>query len=396
MTTVDHEHGDVLERGDALQRRNALARLALALVLFKAFLLLLAWSTTTFFPDLFQQRNYFGNFHWPPDRPPDQSDTLATWDAQHYLFLGTEGYHAGQQSIAFFPLYPWLIRVVAALPGIGPLTASLLLANGLSLAGLLLLHRFLASRHPGSADDTLLLTLAFPGALFFCFPYTESLFLLLAVATIVALARDRWLLAALPAFAIALTRPNGVLIGVAILYAAAAAWRRDRELSWQPLVALAAPALGFLAYLLFMRAATGSAFAGFAMQDAYNAKRSLGNFLHPLFVLHELVDVRTLHGVLYSLLDRLAFVFVMVALVPLWRMDRLLFWYALPMALVGPLSGSFVSYTRFACVLFPCQLVAARGLEGERRRPFLWLVLAAWFAIQIVLLVRHASFRWAG
>ena len=54
-----------------------------------------------------------------------------------------------------------------------------------------------------------------------------------------------------------------------------------------------------------------------------------------------------------------------MALVPLWRLDRMLFWYALPMALVGPLSGSFVSYTRFAAVLFPCHLVVAAASEAS-------------------------------
>src|SRR5262245_14946056 len=128
MSTVDHQRG------------NVLAHLALALVLLKVFVLLLAYSTTSFFPGFFNQYADYGKFHWPPDRPPDQSDTLATWDAQHYRFLATQGYHAGQQSIAFFPLYPWLVRAVAALPGIGPLTAALLVANALSLAALLLLY----------------------------------------------------------------------------------------------------------------------------------------------------------------------------------------------------------------------------------------------------------------
>ena len=56
-----------------------------------------------------------------------------------------------------------------------------------------------------------------------------------------------------------------------------------------------------------MRVATGDALAGFDMQDAYNAGRSLGNFLRPLAVLRELADVRMVHGVLDSLLDRAAF-----------------------------------------------------------------------------------------
>jgi hypothetical protein len=74
----------------------------------------------------------------------------------------------------------------------------------------------------------------------------------------------------------------------------------------------------------------------------------------------------------------------------------MLFWYTLPMAMVGPLSGSFVSYTRFAAVLFPCHLVVARLLGTERRRPFLWLTLAVWYGVQMVLLLRHVNFRWAG
>ena len=113
-------------------------------------------------------------------------------------------------------------------------------------------------------------------------------------------------------------------------------------------------------------------------------------------MLRAFFDVHAIHGVLYSALDRAVFVFVLVSLVPLWRWDRTLFWYALPMALVGPLSGSFVSYTRFAAILFPCHLVVARLLGTERRRPFLWLVLAVWYGTQWVLLIRHINFRWAG
>ncbi len=384
MTTVEHKRG------------NVLVRAALALLLFKIFVLLLALGSRSLLVGYFDPKAYYGNFHWPDDQPPTQATRVSTWDAQHYLFLATEGYQPGQRSIAFFPLFPWLIRLGAALPVLGTLASALLVANALSIAAVVLLHRFLERRHPGTEADSVLLLLAFPGALFFHFPYTESLFLFLAVAVLIAAARERWLLAAVPAFLISLTRPNGVLIGLALLYAVVTHWRRERRISAGPLVALAAPALGFATYLLFMRAATGNAFAGFDMQSAYNAKRSFGNILHPLSMLSELADGRFLHGVLYSLLDRAVFVFVAVTLVLLWRVDRMLFWYTLPMALVGPLSGSFVSYTRFAAVLFPCHLVLARLLGTERRRPFLWLTLAVWYTVQVVLLLRHVNFRWAG
>jgi hypothetical protein len=145
-----------------------------------------------------------------------------------------------------------------------------------------------------------------------------------------------------------------------------------------------------------MRASTGSAFAGFDMQAAFHAGRSVGNLFDLPLLFRTLVDVRVLHGIDHALLDRLVFLLVAATLVPLWRIDRTLFWFALPMALLGPLSGSFVSYVRFAAVLFPCQLVLARVLGGERRRPFLWLTLAVCYGLQIVLLLRHVNFRWAG
>jgi len=383
MTTVEQKRGDLL------------VPIAIAVVGFELFVLLLTGFVAPLFPGLFSTDAYQGNFHFAGDTPT-RATPFATWDAQHYLYLAGEGYAPGRPSIAFFPLFPWLIRALAVLPGIGPLTAALLIANGLALAAVLLLVRFVDRAHPGAGVETALLLLAFPGALFFHFPYTESLFLFLSVATLIALARERWLPAAAAAFALALTRPNGVLIGVALLYAAIACWRRTRKFPWPALVALAAPALGFAVYLLFMRGATGNAFAGLEMQGAFNAGRSLGNFLQPLSVLRELIDVRAPHSVLNSLLDRLVFLFVTATLVPLWRIDRLLFWYALPMALVGPLSGSFVSYTRFAAVLFPCSLVVARVLSGDRRRPLLWLTMAVWLVIQTALLIRHVSFRWAG
>src|SRR4029453_2951181 len=201
------------------------------------------------------------------------------------------------------------------------------------------------------------------------------------------------------------------------LYAAVSRWRRDGWLRSRPptaevtppraepglessplapLIALAAPLLGFLVYLLFMRVTTGDPFAGFEMQRAYNAGRSLGNLLHPFSILRELVDVRSFHGVLHSFLDRAVFLGVLASLVPLWRLDRLLFWYVLPMALVGPLSGSFVSYTRFAAVLFPCHWVLARTFAARQRRLGLWLTVAVFAALQVYLLLRHVEFRWAG
>lgn len=380
------------------QRRESrsLARLALALVLYKLLVLLIAVAAPYLLPGFFSESSWYGNFHWPPRREPGTLTTLETWDAQHYLYLAEEGYARRRMPIAFFPLYPWAIRALELLPGVDTLAAALLLSNGMSLSACLLLYRFLEERHPGLADGTLALLLAFPGALFFHFPYTESLFLFLALGVVFALDRESYVPAGLAALLLALTRPNGVLIGCVIAYHVFVRWRRGRGVGIPHLACLAAPALGLGIYMLFMQATTGDAFAGFEMQRAFHAGRSVENLVDLPLLLRNLVDARVLHGIDRSLLDRLSFLYVIATLVPLWRLDRTFFWYALPMALVGPLSGSFVSYTRFAAVLFPCHLVAAKLLAGEERRGFRYLTLASLLMVQTVLLARHANNWWAG
>lgn len=70
--------------------------------------------------------------------------------------------------------------------------AAMLLANALSLVGLGLLYR-LMERHCGAAlsRDALILLLACPGALFFSFPYSESLYLVLLMGFFWGLERER-------------------------------------------------------------------------------------------------------------------------------------------------------------------------------------------------------------
>ena len=73
-----------------------------------------------------------------------------------------------------------------------------------------------------------------------------------------------------------------------------------------------------------------------------------------------------------------------------------MFWFALPAALIGPLSGSFNSYVRYAAVLFPCFVVLGGVLATESRKPWLWAGSGVFFLLQALLLVRHVTFHWAG
>ena len=162
------------------------------------------------------------------------------------------------------------------------------------------------------------------------------------------------------------------------------------------LLCMSAPLLGLGTYFVFMKSATGDPFAGLEMQQAFHAGRSIANLFDVPALFRNLGSVEVIHGVEHSLLDRLAFLLVLATLVPLWRLDRAFFWFALPMALLGPLSGSLVSYTRFAAVIFPTHLVLAKVLSGRDRAFYRALTAAVFFTVQIVLLLRHATNHWAG
>jgi hypothetical protein len=349
------------------------------------------------FPRLFSDRMYWANYHGPVDVPPPAMIELQTWDAQHYLHLAEHGYTRGDPSIAFFPLWPYAIRAAAPVTGGDHFWAGLLLANALSIAALALLHR-LVLRRTGDrrvADTTLLVAAAYPGALFLSFPYSEALFLCLALAAMSALVEQRWRAAVLWAFFLPLTRGTGIFIGLPLMYACYRRWRDERRFPVRPFFAMAVPLLGLAAYFAFMYVRTGSPLAGFDAQGAFISQRSTLGLIDVPALLRALVDFEPGHAYRTSMLDRIWFLLFAASLVHLWRRDRLMFWYALPMGLLPPMT-SFMSYTRYLLLAFPVFMVAGQLLARDRAQPLRWALLGLLVALQALLALRHVSFLWAG
>src|SRR5438552_3436994 len=104
-----------------------------------------------------------------------------------------------------------LIRACSHFTGHNHLIAGLLLANLLSIAATALFHRFVTLYHGlQTANLATILLLAFPGALFFSFIYTESLFFLLIVLFFWFLFKENFLAAAVVGFFLPLTKAIGI------------------------------------------------------------------------------------------------------------------------------------------------------------------------------------------
>lgn len=345
-----------------------------------------------FFPDFFHRANFDANFHWPPEAAPQGiAAAFSAWDAQHYLYLSRFGYAPGGVSNNFFPLWPALIDLTG-----GTWLSAALLSNAFSFFALLLFYRYAALRRGESAGQTaLLLLLACPGALFFQFGYSESLFLLLCLLAFLFIERGRHEMAAGAVFLLTLCRPQGIMAAPAFWYVLTQTpVRRWKPAAW---ALAAAPLAGGAAYLLWMKASTGDAFDGFGVyRDYYPLAPSVRKLFDVPELLAALVDVRGAHAYLGSLLDRLWFVALLPALWLMARRDRSHFIYSACVGLIPAITLSFISYTRHFILAFPVFILAGELLSRENRRWPRRLILGAMAGIQAVLLIRHANNYWAG
>lgn len=219
---------------------------------------------------------------------------LDTYDAPRLLRLADRGYDPlipgylrgkpTTSNIAFFPLYPLLVRVVSAVPGISTLLAGYLVtavgglvaAAGLDRFGRRLLGGGAANGIDSRAARTAgLLFVAvwanWPHAVVLAMPYTEALYVALAVWAVLALLDGRWLTAGLLTLLAGATRSLGVAlagaVAIAALMAVVRALRERRTLPWRPVAAAVLAPLGVLAYWGYQWARTGRPDAWFWVQS---------------------------------------------------------------------------------------------------------------------------------
>ncbi len=147
---------------------------------------------------------------------------LALWqrfDTNWYLKIAQRGYAVNDGSVAFFPLYPLLIRLAGTLCFGNDLFAALLISNLAAIGVFHFVYRMADQlAYPQAAARTVLFLAVFPTSFFLLAGYTESLFLLLALGSLDAATRHRWTTAGLLGALAALTRLQGVLLIVPLLY----------------------------------------------------------------------------------------------------------------------------------------------------------------------------------
>ncbi len=185
------------------------------------------------------------------------------WDAPHYLDLARDGYVTTGEArfwIVFYPLYPWLTRLVALVLRNYLVSAFVVSALASVAAGLLLQRLAGLDDEEAIARRAVWFLFIFPTSYFLHIGYTESLFIALSLGAFLAARRGHWWAAGIVGALAGLTRINGSLLVPALAVEAFSQYRRERRWRWQWLW-IAFAGTGFALYLLLNWKVTGDPFA---------------------------------------------------------------------------------------------------------------------------------------
>ena len=339
---------------------------------------------------------------WPPELEK-RAPPLARYDSGWYVAIADVGYGGaparGEPSAhAFFPLYPMLLRAARWLFPIDGFPAG----QALSLLFFFAAGLFFAAEgreRLGEAESTeaLVFLLLYPTAFFFAAAYSESLFLLLALASFRSARRGRAAAAAVLAFlagtsrlpALALAAP----LAIETFRTAVPRMSRRRALLRSALVG-AAPVAGVLLWVFGAGWLAGEPGLYFRIQEAWNRGASPLDGVRRFF---EGLPARIARGDAHEhpgfLLDYAHL--ALFAVIGVWQARKRLFadaaWTAGAL-LIPVATGIAASLPRYVLVVYPAFYALSEIFRGRPRLRRAW-----WIASALLLLAGEAAFvhwRW--
>jgi hypothetical protein len=324
--------------------------------------------------------------------PPPALAPFFHWDADAYGYIAHHGYALGSGGVtaellrvAWFPFYPLLIRLAG-----GNDWAMIIIPNVCFFAALALMY-VVGIKHFDADRSRLALWLVAlgPAAMFFSYPYTESVFLLVTVVAFVFMESGHWLLAGVAGMAAALTRVPGVLVGAALGTEGVLGRRRAA------LLAVALPVAGLVTVSLIDWVQIGDPL-GFVHAQA----NWIGPDRNPFYLIGGFPKA-AIEGDPFRP-EAIGFpVFVIFAIGAIWvarRMPASYGAFALLQVLVALKQGLYLQYfssvPRYVSVIFPCYFAFATLLAPRKSLQLTWLLISA--SIMVVNAALYGGWRSIG
>lgn len=340
----------------------------------------LAWLVGVYLIAIFVPQGSFFPFSYEAEGVAEEFPQalwhLANFDGVHYQNISFAGYIAPFQT-AFFPLYPLLVKILGFL--VGNHLISALLISALSLLGAASVLQRL--KVPLKA---FLLLLAYPFAFFLAAGYTESLFLFLALASLLAFKEKRYFLCGILGLLCSLTKFYGIFL---FAYFAIEYFLQNPVSlkKVKPVLPLLLIPLGLGLYMLWLQLTYNDPLKFIHALSLW--QKSEPTF--PLQTLFRYAKILTTvsPGLWIYWVALMELVSVLVGLLGLLWMFRKKWWgpfIYVALGLLLPLStGTLQSLPRYLLAMFPLIFIFYENIPGKIYRP----VIAVGFVLQGIFLL---------
>jgi len=307
------------------------------------------------------------------------------WDSFWYTLISRHGYSFStdkNSSIAFFPAYPAVIKLVHTISGAKEDRISLVL--NILFSALIVFFLFRLAQLDFSnvvSRNIVLVWLFFPPAYFLLSGYPEALFIFLAVFSFYFARKKAWLWAGITAGFLAVTKPYGVFMLPALLVEY---WEDNdcdwrifyRKFNWLPLLL---PLLTFGGFVLFNFLKFGNPLAFLLAQHTWG--RTLGNPFSALFAEFKfyLIDNSIMTGSNFPYLIYLgSFAFSLVAFALSWKKIRNAYLVFSTLLLLSAfLTGTLTSWGRYMFLGFPILIGPAIYLSKKKWLLWIYIIFSA-------------------
>ncbi|GAC1353418.1 MAG: glycosyltransferase family 39 protein [Herpetosiphon sp.] len=315
-------------------------------------------------------------------------DGLIRFDSWWYSDIATHGYRLGSPqagdpgNIAFFPVYPLLVRLGALVTG-NVFVAGVLISNIALLVALGYLYALCRELwDDDTAGRAVLYLAAAPTAVFFSAMYTESLFLALVCACMYYSVRGQWWPAVATGIVAAATRNTGFVLAavvamegvqrqsVRLVPTSARAservgrWAAAAVRSWRTVLVAALVPIGLVAYMTYLNSSFGDplgfvhSVANWGRDVSGSGPLSLAS--HAMTRLHlgshplaGQISARTLLDILFTVIAAGLIAAVAAKLRPSFAV------YCVLTFLAPLFTGTVSSMTRYVLMLVPCFMLLA-------------------------------------
>lgn len=305
------------------------------------------------------------------------------WDTGWYMKIAQYGYTPSspvqvitqQTNIAFFPLYPLIMRFLGLVIG-NYYIAGLIISNLCLIVSCVYLYRLVKLDYDeDTSTRSIKYLLIFPVSFILSGVFTESLYLALTLMCFYYARIGKWHLVGITGFFLSLTRSIGVLIVLPLLYEGLMPLLKENKTLKSlknsrhqilPLFYLSLIPLGIIFFMIFNYYMTGD-FMAFAHAQVM-WQRHFGN---PFGIL-----IKGYHGDIYSAFEAASATIAILIFILFYRKIRFSYWLFCMYSIFVPLFTGVQSMPRFILVMFPIYILFADITKNRVSEDFVMLSFA--------------------